>query len=82
MLTGLLLRQAPSRSLKAAAVCLFLGMLLFSGSLLRAGALERSSPRRGDSLRGSSHDGGLGAARLGRLEAAAQLCYCAAVFVK
>lgn len=33
VLTGLLLRQSPSRTLKAAALCLFLGMLLFSGSL-------------------------------------------------
>lgn len=33
VLTGMLLRQHPSRLFKSAAMCLFLGMLLFSGSL-------------------------------------------------
>lgn len=33
ILVGLLLRQSPSRCLKSAALCLFLGTLLFSGSL-------------------------------------------------
>lgn len=33
ILVGLLLRQSPSRSLRAAALCLLLGTLLFSGSL-------------------------------------------------